>query len=354
MIANTGGDRMFDWGGEFNTYLVPFSPFGNPTVVRSPNPQIQQFLLDLGRESGADRSLTEPDGELGLFTHSDPQWQANHGGPRDPQPGNTSGSKRDTQGGPEDDRNTFLPLNGVGGGGGGSGSGSGNGSNVILDAVYVAANPSDPTALALFVGGTNGNDTIVLQAGSTAGTVQVVINSVNRGQFALTGISRYLIWGNDGDDTITVSTSLPAIEAVIYGGEGNDTLTGGAGSTLIDGGAGNDRLTGQGARNVLIGGFGSDILNSGSGDDILIGGIWLFSEDLDAVAAMKAVWTSSATYDQRVSSLRTGGPDGLYAINDTTVSDDGVADTLNGTQGQDWFWAYLLDTDDKKGNEDNL
>jgi hypothetical protein len=28
MIANTGGDRLIDWVGEFNSYLVPFSPFG--------------------------------------------------------------------------------------------------------------------------------------------------------------------------------------------------------------------------------------------------------------------------------------------------------------------------------------
>ncbi|MDA7510455.1 hypothetical protein N8612_02150 [Verrucomicrobia bacterium] len=38
MIANTGSDRMFDWNGEFNSYFVPFSRFGNPTVVRSPSP----------------------------------------------------------------------------------------------------------------------------------------------------------------------------------------------------------------------------------------------------------------------------------------------------------------------------
>src|SRR5205085_8938556 len=87
LIANTGGDRMFDWGGEFNSYIVPFAAFGNPTVVRSPSPNIQQFLMDLGKASGADQTLTEPNGELALFTQKDPQWGANHGSPRDPQPG---------------------------------------------------------------------------------------------------------------------------------------------------------------------------------------------------------------------------------------------------------------------------
>src|SRR5204863_7327592 len=92
-----------------NSYLVPFSPFGGPTVSRRMQPATLQFLRDLGRESGADQSMTEPSGEMGLFTQSDPEWQANHGGPRDPQPGN-SHARRDTQGGPEDDRGTALPL----------------------------------------------------------------------------------------------------------------------------------------------------------------------------------------------------------------------------------------------------
>jgi hypothetical protein len=90
--------------------LAPFNPNGLPTVTRSPSPSIQQFLLALGRESGADRSLTEPNGELGLFTSADPQWQQNKGGPRDPQ--SIYSAARDTVGGPEDDRGTALPLPG--------------------------------------------------------------------------------------------------------------------------------------------------------------------------------------------------------------------------------------------------
>src|SRR5207245_2243627 len=152
MIANTGGDRMFDWGGEFNSYIVPFSPFGEPTVYRQISPALQQFLLSLGQESGADQSMTEPNGELGFFTQKDPQWQANHGKPRDPQPGNTSGSHRDTQGGPEDDRGTALPLiltppvapaAAI--------SAAGNNIDVTINRVYVMTDPSNPGQLALFV-----------------------------------------------------------------------------------------------------------------------------------------------------------------------------------------------------------
>ena len=102
MIANTGNDRLFDWLGEYNSFLVPFKPFGAPTVNRAPSPHIQQFIIDLGAASGADQGLTEPNGELGLVSQGDPEWQDQHGAPRDPQPGNGP-SQRDTQGEPEDD-----------------------------------------------------------------------------------------------------------------------------------------------------------------------------------------------------------------------------------------------------------
>ncbi|MCF2147132.1 DUF4347 domain-containing protein [Desmonostoc muscorum LEGE 12446] len=113
LVGNTGGDRLFDWSGEFNSYWVPFSPFGEPTVFRKPSPYVQQFLLDLGKESGADRTLSEPNGELGLVTQKDPQWQDQNGSPRDPQ-GNNSNGVRDTQGAPEDDRSTAISLTGGG------------------------------------------------------------------------------------------------------------------------------------------------------------------------------------------------------------------------------------------------
>ena len=314
MIANTGGDRLFDWGGEFNSYVVPFAAFGAPTVNRAPSPQIQAFLLALGQESG---------------------------------------SRRDTQGGPEDDRGTALPLNG----GGSGGSGSGNGGDVTVGQVYVAADPSNPTANALFVGGTLGDDTIVIQAGTTAASISVTINGIARGQFLVANggvlIGRIIVYGNAGNDTITVNANVGAIATVIYGGDGNDTLSGGAGSAFIDGGAGNDAITAAGNRDILIGGSGQDTLTAGHDDDILIGGVYLFSEDLDAVYGLMRAWSSSASYSARIADIRAGGTDGLYALTTSTVTDDGAVDRLGGSQGQDWFWSYLFDQDDEHGNEAN-
>ena len=108
MIANTGGDRLIDWVGEFNTYLVPFAPFGIATVSRQNAPALRDFLYALSKGQGADPTRAtdtgndpvrngEPDGEMGLITqHDHGQWQTQTGGPTDPQAGNIPGGKRDT------------------------------------------------------------------------------------------------------------------------------------------------------------------------------------------------------------------------------------------------------------------
>lgn len=102
LMGNTGNDRMFDWTGEFNSFIVPFSPFGSPTVNRLLSPHAKAFIQDLATGEGADPTITEPFGELGLVDQDDADWNTQHGGPRDPQPGNIGGVQRDTQGGKED------------------------------------------------------------------------------------------------------------------------------------------------------------------------------------------------------------------------------------------------------------
>ena len=107
LIANTGGDRLIDWVGEFNSYLVPFAPFGLGTVSRQVPPALFEFLYQLSKAQGADFTVAqlagaasaprngEPFGEIGLVTQKDDFWQDQTGGPRDPQPGNVPGGKRD-------------------------------------------------------------------------------------------------------------------------------------------------------------------------------------------------------------------------------------------------------------------
>ncbi|MHC4815822.1 MAG: calcium-binding protein, partial [Planctomycetota bacterium] len=104
LLANTGGDRLIDWAGEFNSYIVPFSPFGVGTVSRQLQPAVKEYLYQLSASDGADPTRAddagsdparngEPYGELGLVEQQDPDWQNQTGGPDDPQPGNDGGAR---------------------------------------------------------------------------------------------------------------------------------------------------------------------------------------------------------------------------------------------------------------------
>jgi len=106
LIANTGGDRLIDWCGEFNSYIVPFAPYGMATVSRTLQPQLMEFLYDLSASDGADPTRAadtgsdplrngEPEGELGLVKQKDFDWHDQTGAPDDPQAGNIPGGPRD-------------------------------------------------------------------------------------------------------------------------------------------------------------------------------------------------------------------------------------------------------------------
>ena len=105
-IINTNGDRAIDWAGEFNSYFTPFSQFGSVSVSRTQKASIENYLYAMSKSDGADQTLAghygsdtarngEPFGELGLVTSGDAASGDQKGSSRDPQPGNTGGSKVD-------------------------------------------------------------------------------------------------------------------------------------------------------------------------------------------------------------------------------------------------------------------
>jgi Ca2+-binding RTX toxin-like protein len=53
LVADQSGDRLIDWFGNFNNFVVPDSSYGAKVVLRSPAPAMQQFLLDLATADGA-------------------------------------------------------------------------------------------------------------------------------------------------------------------------------------------------------------------------------------------------------------------------------------------------------------
>jgi Ca2+-binding RTX toxin-like protein len=80
------------------------------------------------------------------------------------------------------------------------------------------------------------------------------------------------VFGQDGNDTLSLNEANGALPAAfLFGGAGNDTLTGGSGNDMLFGQTGNDVLLGKGGNDQLFGGDGNDTLTGGDGDDQLFG-----------------------------------------------------------------------------------
>ena len=102
---------------------------------------------------------------------------------------------------------------------------------------------------------------------------------VNGGAVAITGgrptvanTALMQVFGTGGNDTIALNEANGALPAAqLFGGAGNDTLTGGSGNDLLFGGAGNDTLLGKGGNDLLFGGAGNDTLTGGAGNDQVFG-----------------------------------------------------------------------------------
>src|SRR5262249_44867052 len=73
------------------------------------------------------------------------------------------------------------------------------------------------------------------------------------------------VFGQGGNDTIAVNEANGAMPAVnIFGGDGNDTITGGSGNDLLFGQAGNDIIRGGAGNDFLFGGDGNDTPTRGA------------------------------------------------------------------------------------------
>jgi len=96
------------------------------------------------------------------------------------------------------------------------------------------------------------------------------------------------VFGQTGNDTITLNEASGALpRANLFGGAGNDTLTGGSGADQLFGQAGNDTVVGKGGFDFLFGGTENDTLTGGDADDQVFGEggndrmIWNPGDDTD-------------------------------------------------------------------------
>jgi Ca2+-binding RTX toxin-like protein len=153
-------------------------------------------------------------------------------------------------------------------------------------------------------------------------------------------INRVVLFGGAGNDVIDASALN--VTAEIYGGTGDDTITGGSAADILVGGDGNDVLAGNGGRDLLIGGRGADRVDGDADEDIVVGGYTLHDADVVALRAISTEWTSSRLYAERVSNIRgpvtTGLNAGSFLRADVTTFDDNAVDTLFGDAGRDWFF----------------
>jgi PKD repeat protein len=211
---------------------------------------------------------------------------------------------------------------------------------VTVGVVAMQADPANPALTALVIGGTTGNDVIdisIVRKGKTDVT-SVKINGVEIGTYSPTG--RVIVIGQAGDDQIDASKA-PALPTEMYGGTGNDSLTGATGaSNILVGGDGSDVLKGGSMRDLLIGGIGADTLKGDGDDDILIAGSTAYDNNLAALRAALATWMrTDITYDQRVAAL--GSSAAAFPLNVNSVTGDNDVDSLSGGTGQNWFFGNI-------------
>jgi Ca2+-binding RTX toxin-like protein len=105
---------------------------------------------------------------------------------------------------------------------------------------------------------------------------QILINggavSIDGGNATVANTTEIDLFGQGGDDTIALDEtngSLPS--AHLFGGNGNDVLTGGSSADLLFGQNGDDTLLGKGGDDQLFGGNGNDALTGGAGSDQVFG-----------------------------------------------------------------------------------
>jgi Ca2+-binding RTX toxin-like protein len=152
---------------------------------------------------------------------------------------------------------------------------------------------------------------------------------------AFSGVTKVIIHGTNGDDTIVLDkTTITSIAAEVYGYGGADTIITGGGNDTVYGGDGNDTIFTYGGNDVIHGGLGDDKLAGGIGNDSLYGdgGDDLLNESLDRGNNSKIVLTETNLLDGGADDDKILGSPGI----DTIVGGSGN-DMMTGLNNNDTF-----------------
>lgn len=145
-----------------------------------------------------------------------------------------------------------------------------------------------------------------------------------------------VVYAGGGDDLIITSDYGASS---LFGEDGDDTISSGPASEMLDGGTGNDSLAGNGGDDTLQGGDGNDTANGGDGDDLIAGGI---GDDLsfggNGADRLYGGEGNDTLYGEPDNDTLTGGTGDDSIVgglgDDEAFGEDG-ADTLDGGFGHD-------------------
>ena len=211
-------------------------------------------------------------------------------------------------------------------------------------------------------GGAGGNDWDTLEMSD--GGVSITYTSNESGTFSDDGglttgtfsdIER--VFGGDGADTIDASATTGW--ASVYGGGGDDTITGSNNTDVIDSGDGTDTIYAGGGDDTIYFQSGDDVVYAGDGNDVIDD---VPGTELDGIniiyggAGNDSVWTGRGN-----DTIFGGdGDDGLYGEDGNDVlNGDGGTDVLVGGAGDDTFVVssgtnYVGDFDMGDANADGF
>jgi Ca2+-binding RTX toxin-like protein len=208
--------------------------------------------------------------------------------------------------------------------------------------------------------GTSGTDRVIVSMSYTLGEniENLAIDNDKIRDLVLTGNALgNLMYGTDGNDTISGLAGNDKLVGdqgndIYDGGDGNDVIEDETGNDTMNGGAGNDRL---GIENDNNNNAGDDYLNGGAGDDIMIGGAgsdsyWVDSagdvirESGDAADFNRVFTTINYTMGAGLDYLAMEGAEGLSAIGndlDNTIYGNDGNNLLDGGDGSDRVFGDL-------------
>ena len=132
----------------------------------------------------------------------------------------------------------------------------------------------------LTITGTTGNDNLYVSYQVAGNKINVNDYSGVIKSFDFGAVTKIVVIGKEGNDSLWVNSNLGNKPTSIDGGagddrlytpEGNDTLIGGLGLDVLNSGGGNDKLDGGDGNDQLNGGNGNDTLTGGAGNDTIHG-----------------------------------------------------------------------------------